>query len=182
MKFGHLEKGSLLFVTGFIPFILLVIVNNLVRFSDGTTIPYWYTLLIMMGCFLMFMGLFWIIANVKKSQADVPLDHTAPEEVKVFRVTRDGIILLSFAPKGATGKIETLAYGENVDFYDDGSFPLRTLDGSPAVLIFDMLNTVIDLKRTIGRKFMKKHGADGVDLYKKWQNGKKGLSNGKEEK
>lgn len=180
MRFGHLEKGSLLFVTGFMPFILLVIVNNLVRFPDGTTIPYWYTLLIMMGCFIQFMGLFWIIAHVKKNQADVPLDPTAPEEVKVFRVTRDGIILLSFAPKGSTGKVETLAYGENVDFYDEGSFPLRTLDGSPAVLVFDMLNTVIDLKRTIGRKFMKKHGADGIDLYKKWEKEKKVLLVGKE--
>ena len=149
--------------------LLLLFVNKVAYFKEGEQIPFWYSLLIIMSMFIMLMGLMWIVLQVKKNRADVVMDETKPEEVKVFRVTRDGIMLTQFAPKGTFGNIETLAYGEDVDFEDLGEFPLRTLDGSPAVLVFDMLNVVIDPRRSVSRRYMKKHVSSGKEGYNIWK-------------
>jgi hypothetical protein len=159
-RFGHCEKGMVLFLTGAIPLVILVIVNLL------TKTPYWYTLLIVFGYFLSFMGLLWIIYNVRSKQANVIMDNTEPEEVKEIRITRDGIILFKFVPKGSYGRTKSILYGENADFNDVVSLPLRTTNGDPAVLVYDMCNNAIDLRRIVARKFMRKHVNDGLDAYK----------------
>lgn len=169
LRFGHLEKGGFLFIIGMFPIMLLLYINSIAVFRQGEMIPFWYSLLMIVSMFLQFMGFVWVALHVRSTRANVVMDETLPEEVKVFRVTRDGIILNQFAPKGLYGTIETIVYGEDADFNDMGEFPLRTLDGSPAVLVFDMINTAIDVRRSVGRKYMKKHVNDGVEGYNLWK-------------
>lgn len=173
MRFGHCEKGLSLFIVGIVPLLLILYINRIVTFQEGDVIPLWYNLLIVIAMFMMFMGIIWIILHIRTTKAFVMLDETQPEEVKVFRITRDGIILAQFAPKGLYGTVETIVYGEDADFEDMGEFPLRSLDGSPSVLVFDMLNTVINPVRSVARKYMKHHISDGIDGYKLWKRIKK---------
>ena len=169
MRFGNLEKGLFLYVSGMLPFLLLIYINKIAVFKAGEQIPFWYSLMIVMGCFIQLMGIVWIIAKSRGSRSYVLMDDAFPEEVVVIRITKDGIIIPLFAPKGTYGKAETTCYGENADFMDDGAFPLRTINGNPAIIVYDLLNTALDFRRSIARKYMKRHVEDGPDGYKHWK-------------
>lgn len=178
MRFGNLEKGVFLYVSGTIPFLILIYINKIAVFKAGEQIPFWYSIILIMGCFIQLMGIVWIVAKFRGSRAYVLADAANPEEVVVIRVTKDGIIIPLFAPKGAYGKAETLCYGENADFMDDGSFPLRTINGNPAIIVYDLLNMALDFRRSIARKYMKKHVDGGVEGYKFWQKKKYEIDEG----
>lgn len=187
MRFGNLEKGLFLYVSGMMPFWILMYINSIAVFKEGEMIPFWYSIMMLMGVFIQFMGLIWIVAKSRGSRSYVMMDEANPEEVVVIRVTKDGIIIPLFAPKGTYGKAETLCYGENADFMDDGSFPLRTINGNPAIIVYDLLNNALDFRRSIARKHMKRYVENGVDGYKIWKRIKKekydvGDDDGKEEK
>ena len=169
MRFGNLEKGLFIFVSGMMPFILLIYINNMVVFREGEQIPFWYSIIIIMGCFIMFMGLIWIIAKFRGTRAYIMADEIGPGETVVIRVTYDGVIVPTVAPKGTSGKAETLCYGDNADFMDDGAFRLRLINGCPAIIVYDALNMAIDLRRSFARKKMKQHVENGPDAYKHWK-------------
>lgn len=161
MKFGHCEKAIAIFLAGQIPYLIsFYILANFVNDS------FLILLLMLFGIFISFIAIIWLPLNIYKFRNRAMIDETAPEEVKVIRVTRDGIIIPMVAPKGMFGKIETMIYGKAADFNDSGDFPLRTLDGSPAVIVYDMINEVIDLRRSVAHKFMRLHVKNGTDGYK----------------
>lgn len=166
MRFGTLEKGVFLFVSGMFPFWILIYINSIASFKDGEMIPFWYSIMMIMGCFIMFMGLFWIVLKVRGNRAYILTDETAPEEIVIIRVTNDGVIVPTVAPKGTYGKAQTLCYGDDADFMDDGEFRLRLINGCPAIIVYDNLNTAIDLRRSMARKIMKRHVENGPEAYK----------------
>ena len=169
MKFGQCEKSIFIFIIGLFIFALLVVINSVVRFQQGEGIPFWYSLLIIMGCFIQFMSMLWLIFKVRGSRVLPQIDETLPEEAANFRVTSDGIIFSDFVNKGIYGKAETVNYGKNADYMDDGLFPMRTLNGNPAMITYDLVNTSLDLRRSIARKYMKRYVKDGPDAYKIWK-------------
>lgn len=163
LRFGNCEKGIFVYIVGLIPFMILIYVNNML----GT--EFWYNLLIFFGCFMNFMGLMWIILMFRKNRLSPMLDDADPDEMTVIRVTKDGIIIPQFVPKGLFGIAKTLIFGEPADFSDNTEFPLRTINGNPALIVFDWLNTAIDLKRSVARKHWKKYVPNGPDAYKQWE-------------
>lgn len=173
MRFGNLEKGVFIYVSNMMPFFMLIYINKIAVFAAGEQIPFWYSIMIVMGCFIQFMGLIWIVSKARGTRSYVFMDDANPEEVVVLRFTKDGILVPLFAPKGTYGKAETLCYGENADFMDDGEFPLRTINGNPVIVTYDLLNTALDFKRSIARKYMKKHVENGPEGYKLWKGLKK---------
>jgi hypothetical protein len=176
MRFGNREKTVLIYIVGLLPFLILIYINKIAVFKEGEMIPFWYTLLLIMGCFIQFIAILWIIAKVSGNRTPPLMDDAGPEEVVTIRVTKDGIIVPLFAPKGRYGKAETVCYGSDADFMDTGDFPLRTIGGSPAIIVFDMLNTSMDLRRSVARKYMKKHVENGVDGYKIWKRKKSDIN------
>lgn len=173
MRFGNLEKGLFIYVTGLMPFVILIYINKIAVFKAGEQIPFWYSIMIIMSCFIQLMGLVWIIAKVRGTRAYVMMDDIAPDEIVDIRVTNDGIIVPTIARKGTSGKAETIHYGDNADIMDDGQFRLRLINGNPAIISFDMLNMAIDLRRSMARKKMKMHVENGPDAYKHWKIWKK---------
>lgn len=173
MRFGNLEKGLFIYVTGLMPFVILIYINKIAVFKAGEQIPFWYSIMIIMSCFIQLMGLVWIIAKVRGTRAYVMMDDIAPDEIVDIRVTNDGIIIPTIARKGTSGKAETIHYGDNADIMDDGQFRLRLINGNPAIISFDMLNMAIDLRRSMTRKKMKMHVENGPDAYKHWKIWKK---------
>jgi hypothetical protein len=164
-RFGNREKAVFIFVIGMVPILIIVIINNLVTVG-GEQIPFWYNALLIMGTLIEFMGLIWIISKVSSSRTVPLIDDTEPNESVVIRVTKDGIIIPLICPKGTYGTAQTLCYGNDADFIDTGDFPLRTVNGNPAMIVFDMLNTSQDLRRSVARSFMKRHVESGRDGYK----------------
>lgn len=173
MRFGNLEKGLFIYVIGMFPFAILIYINKIAYFKEGEQIPFWYSIMMIMAVFIQFMGIVWIIAKVRGNRAYIFMDDTAPEEIVIIRVTKDGVVIPTVAPKGTYGKAETLCYGDDADFMDDGEFRLRLINGCPAIITYDLLNTSIDLRRSLTRKYMKKHVENGPEGYKLWKRKKK---------
>lgn len=173
MRFGNLEKGIFLFIVGMFPFWILIYINQIAVFKAGEQIPFWYSLMIVIGVFMMFMGLVWIVSKVRGTRSYIMMDEIAPDEIVIIRVTQDGVIVPTVAPKGTYGKAETVCYGDDADFMDDGEFRLRLINGCPAIITYDMLNMAIDLRRSMARKQMRKHVENGPDGYKLWKRKKK---------
>ena len=177
MRFGDCEKGVFVYVVGLVPFIIIMIINKMVA---GRTIvggiPFYYNLLIFMGCFMTFMGLIWIVVAFRKNRLSPMNDKTDPDECTAVRVTKDGIVLPQFVKKGLFGVNKTLIFGEPADFIDTSEFPLRIVNGNPAIIVFDWNNTTMDLRRSVARKHWKRYVADGPSAYRLWkekQDGKK---------
>jgi len=166
LKFGNREKSVAIFITGLIPILLAVWIASMVVFREGETIPIWFFALLLMGVMILFVSFIWILSKIGGNRLVPLIDPTEPDEIVVFRVTKDGIIIPLIAPKGTYGKAETICYGNDADFMDTSDFPYRTINGNPAMIVFDMLNTGLDLKRSVARKYMKKHVVNGVDGYK----------------
>jgi len=173
MRFGNLEKGLFIYIVGMMPFVILIYINKIAYFKEGEQIPFWYSIMMIMSVFIQFMGVVWIVAKVRGNRAHIFMDDTAPEEIVILRVTKDGIFVPTVAPKGTYGKAETLCYGDDADFMDDGEFRLRLINGNPAIISYDLLNTSIDLRRSLARKYMKKHVENGPEAYKLWKRSKK---------
>jgi len=169
MRFGTLEKGVVLYVTGMFPFWILIYINSIATFKDGEMIPFWYSIMMVMGVFISFMGLLWIVLKVRGNRAYIFTDETAPEEIVIIRVTNDGVIVPTVAPKGTYGKAETICYGDDADIMDDGESRLRLINGTPAIIAYDLLNNAIDLKRSLTRKIMKRHVENGPEAYELWK-------------
>lgn len=181
MRFGNREKAVFIYIMGLVPLLICIYINSMVVFREGDRIPFWYSILIIFGAFITFMGLLWIISKISVSRVSPMIDDANPEEITAIRVTKDGVIIPLFAPKGSFGKIEVLAYGEDADFMDEAEFPLRTINGNPAIIVYDMLNTALDFKRSVARKYQKRHVENGVDGYKIWKRKKEdsGVNNAK---
>lgn len=163
MRFGHCEKGLFVYIVGLMPFLILIYVNKIA----GAV--FWYNLLIFFGVFMNFMGIMWIILNIRKNKLSPLINNCDPGETVAIRVTKDGIIIPQFVPKGLFGIAKTVIFGENADFTDNVDFPLRTISGSPAILVFDWLNTAIDLRRSVARKHWKRYVPNGPDAYKQFK-------------
>lgn len=169
IRFGNLEKGLFIYISGMMPFMILIYINRIAVFIDGEQIPFWYSIMIIMGCFIQLMGIVWIIAKVRGTRSYIMMDDTAPEEIVIIRVTNDGVIVPTVAPKGTYGKAETICYGDDADFMDDGEFRLRLINGCPAIICYDNLNMAIDLRRSMARKIMRRHVENGPSAYKLWK-------------
>ena len=167
MRFGTLEKGVFMYVSGMLPFGILIYINSIVVFTEGEMIPFWYSIMMIMGVFISFMGLIWVVLKVRGNRAYILTDDTAPEEIVIIRVTNDGVVVPTVAPKGTYGKAETLCYGEDADFMDDGASRLRLINGSPVIITYDLLNNAIDLRRSMTRKIWKRHVENGTEAYKR---------------
>ena len=120
----------------------------------------------------MFIGLFaigWLPYFVSRYHLRPQLDKCRENETTWCRVTKDRIIAAQFVDKGPYGQTKGIANKEKADIVDDGAFPCKWLNGNPAIIMYDMMNTNIDLNKSVAREKMKlKFGVrSGVEGYKK---------------
>jgi hypothetical protein len=147
--------------------------------------PFFYKLSVFISVFLGFFAQLWLILKVHQFRLTPLLDEAKPNETIWLRTTKDHVFIPQFVPKGTLGNTKGLIYGEKADVLDDGDFPIKTLNGNSAILMYDLINTSIDLKKSLSRRLMKKRfgimsGVDGYNFYK--QNGKVMMGDKKDDK
>ena len=162
MKFGHCEKSMMLWIISLMPILMMCMFG----------MPFFYELAAGLSVFISFFAQLWIIMHVHKYHLLPLLDEAAPNETVWLRTTKDHIFVPQFVPKGTLGNTKGLIYGEKADVLDDGDFPIKTLNGNPAIIQYDLINTSIDLRKSLARRFMKKRynitsGVDGYNIFRK---------------
>lgn len=157
MRYGHLEKGLSLWIIGMVPLAFMIYMGMpmVYKLAGGLTI------------FISFFAQMWPVYQIRKNRLTPLLDDAMPHETVWLRFTKDRIFVPQFVKKSAFGVTKGVIYGEKADVLDEGDFPIKTLNGNPAVITYDMINTTIDLKKSVARRFMKKRYKveNGIDGY-----------------
>jgi len=159
MRYGHCEKALTVWILSLFPILIMVFLG----------MPFWYKLLVFISLFISFFAMIWLPFQIRKNRLTPLLDEAYPDETVWLRFTKDKIFIPQFVRKSTFGVTKGLIYGEKADVLDDGDFPIKTLNGNPAVLQYDLINTTIDLKKSLARRFMKKrynieNGVDGYNI------------------
>lgn len=111
----------------------------------------------------------WLPYLITKYQLRPGIDKCKPNETTWARFTKDHIFMPQFVDKGPYGQTKGVTYKEKADVIDDGSFTIHWLNGNPGIIMYDLMNTSVDLNKSVARKQMsKKHGIrSGIEGYRK---------------
>jgi len=131
--------------------------------------PWVIIFLVIMEIIIGFASISYMPHMVAKYQLRAAIDKCKEDETTWCRVTKDRILAPQFVDKGPYGLNKGITYGDKADIIDDGSFPVKWLNGNPCVIMYDLMNTNIDLNKSVARKEMaKKFGIkSGVEGYMK---------------
>jgi len=169
IRFGHSEYSIGCWIVSVFCTLCVVFMNP----------PVIVMILIFAGIFFGAIAICWMPYIIAKNQLRSAIDRCKPDETTWLRITKDHIIVPQFVDKGPYGQTKGITYKEKADVIDDGSFPIRWLNGNPSILMYDMMNTNVDLNKSVARKIMRKeHGIrNGIEAYNKAKKEKEVLSN-----
>lgn len=161
MRFGNQEISISIFIIGSAPMLLMILYHNdiLVRIFSFFSL------------FFMFMGIGWINYIISRNRLSPLINRASPDETVWLRFTKDRIFIPQFVRKGPYGQTKGVVFREKADVLDDGDFPVKTLNGNPGIIVYDMMNTSVDLKKSVVRKQMSdifniRSGREGYKLAK----------------
>lgn len=139
----------------------------LIVFTFMYPFPLVIQLLLLFSMFLSGAAVLWLPLLINKYQLRPTIDKCGKEETTWCRCTLDRILIPQFVSKGPYGQTKGVTYKEKADVIDDGEFPCKWLNGNPAIIMYDGMNTSIDLRKSIARKQMtKKYGVrSGIEAY-----------------
>jgi len=173
IRMGHSEYSILIWIISIFPlFIVLLIPPPLFGGEALIVFNSYRFFIIILIIFSIIIGIFaicWMPFLIAKYRLRPQIDRCKEGETTWCRVTKDRIITSQFVDKGPYGQNKGVTYREKADIIDDGSFACKYLNGNPAVIMYDLMNTNADLNKSVARKEMKKtHGIrSGVEGYKK---------------
>jgi len=182
---GHCEYSILIWIISIFPLMIILFIpppmfggDALVAFNS------YFFFIIILIIFSIIIGIFaiiWMPYLVAKYKLRPQIDRCKEGETTWMRCTKDRILVSQFVDKGPYGQNKGVTYREKADIIDDGSFACKWLNGNPAVIMYDLMNTNADLNKSVARKQMnKEYGVrSGVEGYKKARKEGKVLFRGK---
>jgi len=164
-RMGNPEYSILIWLVSLVPLLIILFLHP----------PILVTILIFFSIIIGIIAITWMPYYVSKYRLRAGLDKCKENETTWCRVTKDRIIIPQFVDKGAYGVTHGITNKEKADVVDDGSFPCKWLNGNPAIVMYDGINTSVDLLKSIARKkMMKIYGIrSGVEGYVKAKKEKK---------
>lgn len=159
VRIGNSEYSVILWIVSIMPIIFIL-------FMNPPLITYVFVFIsILIGLF----AILWMPTLVAKYRLRPAIDKTKPNETTWARVTKDRILVPQFVEKGPYGQNKGVTYKVKADIIDDGSFPIKWLNGNPCVLMYDLINVNVNLDKSVARKIMKNTFGirSGVEGYRK---------------
>jgi hypothetical protein len=159
MRFGVLETAVSIYLLGLMFFIIMILM----------TMPLIYIVILFMGIIFTLSGLIYACYAVARNKLRPLIDKCKPNETVWFRFTKDRLFYPQIVPKGPYGQTKGVINGVPADVVDDGDFSVRAINGNPGIIMYDMMNTAVDLKKSVGRKQMAKKYKirNGIEGYQK---------------
>lgn len=157
-RMGNCEISIMIWIVSLFPLAVILFM----------TPPLLVMLMVFVSVFIGMIGITWLPYLVSKYRLRPAMDKCKENETTWCRVTKDRIIIPQFVEKGPYGQSKGVTNKEKADVLDDGSFPCKWLNGNPAILMYDLMNTNADLNRSVARGIMKKKFSirSGVEGYK----------------
>ena len=159
MRFGNQEGSILLWFMSIVPLVIVLLMNP----------PLVITVCIFASIVFGLFAISWLPYLITKYHLRPGIDKCGSNETTWLRITKDRMIMPQFDDKGPYGQTKGITYGEKADVIDDGAFPIRWVNGNPGILMYDLMNTSVDLNKSVARKKMKEEYGirSGIDGYQK---------------
>ena len=134
--------------------------------------PTVYAIFTIMAIIFTLFGAAWCPYLICRYNLRPAIDRCKPGETTWLRVTKDHIIAPQFVDKGSYGQTKGVTFKDKADVLDDGEFGIRWLNGNPGIIMYDLMNTNVDLNKSVARKKMKQEygirsGVEGYQQAKK---------------
>jgi hypothetical protein len=161
VRLGHNEYAVLMWILGIFPIIMMI----------GMGMPDTYVVLAIFSIMMTGISTSWLPYLVSKYRLRPCIDRCKENETTWCRVTKDHILVPQFVDKGPYGQTKGVTFKEKADVVDDGSFPVKWLNGNPGIIMYDLINTSVDLNKSVARKKMTERFGirSGIEGYKKAQ-------------
>ena len=159
IRFGNPELSILIWFMGIMPLIMVLMV---------TANPIIIMCILFSIIFTMF-AVAWLPYLITKNHLRAGIDKCKPNETTWIRFTKDHILMPQFVDKGPYGLTKGVTYKAKADVIDDGSFAVHWLNGNPAIIMYDLMNSSVDLRKSVARKMMSKkyNIRSGIEGYEK---------------
>ena len=159
IRFGNPEMSVFIWFMGIMPLIIVLTVKPALIIS---------ICIIFSMIFTMF-AVAWLPYLISKYHLRAGIDKCKPNETTWVRFTKDHIFMPQFVDKGPYGQTKGVTFKEKADVIDDGSFQIHWLNGNPGIIMYDLMNTSVDLKKSVARKLMKQQYGirSGIEGYEK---------------
>jgi len=159
VRVGQPEISIMIWIISLVPLVIILFMNP----------PVTVMVLIFLSVFIGVFSITWLPHYISKYRLRPCVDKCKENETTWCRVTKDRIIVPQFVDKGPYGQTKGITNREKADVIDDGNFPCRWLNGNPAIIMYDLMNTNVDLNKSVARGIMKKKFKirSGVEGYKK---------------
>jgi len=119
--------------------------------------PFMYAFILFIGMTLMMSATIWLCYIISYNKLQPLINRIKPEGETVWiRITKSGKLTFQVAKNGPYGQTKGIANHENADVIDKGDFPIRCINGNPAILMWDMTSSNINPKLVVGWKQMVK--------------------------
>jgi len=158
-RVGNSEYSIITWIISIVPLVFVFMMSP----------PFLVMVMLFASILIGMVAIAWMPTLINKYKLRPAIDKCRENETTWCRVTKDRLIIPQFVDKGPYGQTKGSVNREKADVVDDGSFPCKWLNGNPAILMYDMMNTNIDLRKSVARKKIKfrwKVG-NGVEAYKK---------------
>ena len=162
MRFGNPEASVMLWFMGIVPLVIIMAMNP----------PGLIVVCIFASIIFTLISACWMPYLITKNHLRPAVDKCGHNETTWLRITKDRIVVPQFVDKGPYGQTRGVTFKEKADVVDDGSFPIKWLNGNPCILMYDLMNTSVDLNKSVARKKMQKQYGirSGIEGYHKAKN------------
>jgi hypothetical protein len=158
-RFGHCEISVSIWLVGLLPLLIVFMFNP----------PFIIFILVFVNIIFGLFAITYLPYLISRYSLRPGLDKCKRNETTWLRITKDHIIMPQFVDKGPYGQTKGVTYREKADVVDDGSFPVKWRNGNPGIIMYDLMNTSVDLRKSVARKqIQREHGVrNGVEAYEK---------------
>ena len=163
---GNQEASTMMFLIGLFALLFLLFI------PFDPPVPMLVKLIMVISImFFAFAHVFlnWLISYNKLQPF---INKINPERDKVWlRVTKGKLFTAQIVKNGAYGQTKGLMNEQKADVIDKGDFPLRLMNGNPAILVYDLMSHNANVDHAVGWKqlFKRQKVSSGKEAYQKYK-------------
>ena len=155
---GYQEISAIIWMVGLVMFILCLMTNP----------PVLIIVLIFGGIIFMFFAT--LIPNyvISINQLQPLINKIRPENHVIWiRITKNKLLTFQIVKKGVYGQTKGIVHKHKSDVIDKGDFPISTINGNRAILVYDMSSNNVNPEHVVAwKKLFKKYGVTSAkDAY-----------------
>lgn len=156
---GQQEVSVSIMLMGILCFVL-ILMDRLA--SDLTKI------LVIAGMMFCIFAIGWLCYLISYNKLQPLINRIRPEtDIVWVRITKGGMLTFQVARKGVYGQTKGIVSKHHADVVDKGDFPIRTINGNSAILVYDMMSHNANPKNAVAwKQIFKRHKIErGKDAY-----------------